>query len=173
MYPGEALWWLLFACWNLVLIHADLRHRRVPNTLIVAGFAGQLLWLLAAWLVPGWMHPPRWAGWGMTLAGFFCAFLFLPVWARRKMGAGDVKAIAILGLLLGFAPLLVTLVGASLLAGLHAVAYLLISRHWALADRWRQIPYGAYLGVAALSVVFIPLNSVWYSWCFSWCSTGS
>ena len=47
----------------------------------------------------------------MTLAGFFCAFLFLPVWARRKMGAGDVKAIAILGLLLGFAPLLVTLVG--------------------------------------------------------------
>ena len=51
MYPGEALWWLLFACWNLVLIHADLRHRRVPNTLIVAGFAGQLLWLLAAWLV--------------------------------------------------------------------------------------------------------------------------
>ena len=36
----------------------------------------------------------------MALAGFFCAFLFLPVWARRKMGAGDVKAIAILGLLL-------------------------------------------------------------------------
>ena len=35
------------------------------------------------------------------------------------MGAGDVKAIAILGLLLGFAPLLVTLVGASLLAGLR------------------------------------------------------
>ena len=66
----------------------------------------------------------------------------------------------------GFAPLLVTLVGASLLAGLHAVAYLLITRYWALADRWRQIPYGAYLGVAALSVVFIPLNSVWYSWCF-------
>ena len=90
----------MFAYWNLVLIHADLRHRRVPNTLIVAGFAGQLLWLLAAWLVPGWMPPPRWAGWGMALAGFFCAFLFLPVWARRKMGAGDVKAIAILGLLL-------------------------------------------------------------------------
>ena len=38
------------------------------------------------------------------------------------MGAGDVKAIAILGLLLGFAPLLVTLVGAKP-AGLHAVAY--------------------------------------------------
>ena len=40
---------------------------------------------------------------------------------------------------------MVTLVGASLLAGLHALAYLLINRHWALADRWKQIPYGAYL----------------------------
>jgi prepilin peptidase CpaA len=64
------LWWLLFACWILALIHADLRYRRVPNRLIVAGLAGQLLWLLAALLAPGWAYPPRWSGWLMALAGF-------------------------------------------------------------------------------------------------------
>ena len=75
--------------------------------------------------------------------------------------------------LAGFAPLVLTLVFASLLAGLHALLYLFVSRSWALPLRARQIPYGTYLGAAALSVVFIPLNSDWYSWCFSWCSTRS
>lgn len=173
MYPGEVLWWLLFACWNLVLMYTDVRDRRVPNTLIVAGFAAQALWLLAAWLTPAWGYPPRWAGWPMALAGFALALPFFPLWTRRLMGAGDVKAIAILGLLTGFAPLVLTLVAASLLAGLHALLYLFISRGWALSPRARQIPYGAYLGAAALSVAFIPSNSDWYSWCFSWCSTRS
>ncbi|WP_258958256.1 A24 family peptidase [Achromobacter ruhlandii] len=109
----------------------------------------------------------------MALAGFALALPFFPLWTRRLMGAGDVKAIAILGLLMGFAPLVMTLVAASLLAGLHALLYLFISRSRALPLRARQIPYGAYLGAAALSVVFIPLNSDWYSWCFSWCSTRS
>ncbi|MFY1940057.1 A24 family peptidase [Achromobacter xylosoxidans] len=167
------LWWLLFACWNLVLIYTDLRYRRVPNTLIVTGFAGQALWLLAAWLAPAWGYPPRWAGWPMALAGFALALPFFPLWSRRLMGAGDVKAIAILGLLAGFAPLVMTLVAASLLAGLHALSYLFLSRSRALPLRARQTPYGAYLGVAALSVALIPLNSAWYSWCFSWCSTRS
>lgn len=167
------LWWLLFASWNLVLIYSDLRYRRVPNTLIVVGFAAQLLWLLAAALVPGWHYPPRWTGWQMTLAGFLAAVPFLLLWGRRWMGAGDIKAIAILGLLLGFAPLMMVLVIASLLAGLHAVTYLAVSRYWALTHRARQLPYAMYMGIAALSVALIPLNSVWYSWCFSWCSTAS
>ncbi|MGE8674334.1 MAG: prepilin peptidase, partial [Achromobacter kerstersii] len=81
--------------------------------------------------------------------------------------------IAILGLLLGLAPLILVLVGASLLAGLHALVYVLVSQYWALSDRTRKIPYGMYLGLAAFSVALTPLNSVWYSWCSSWCSTGS
>jgi prepilin peptidase CpaA len=171
LYPGEVLWWLLFACWNLVLIYNDLRYRRVPNALIVVGFAAQLLWLAAAWAVPGWVYPPRWPGWFMAIAGFLAAIPFLLLWGRRLMGAGDVKAIAILGLLLGIAPLILILVLASLLAGLHGLLYLIASRYWPVIDRLRQIPYAAYMGVAALSVACMPLNSAWYSWCSSWCST--
>lgn len=163
MYPGEVLWWLLFACWNLVLIYTDLRYRRVPNTLIVAGFAGQALWLLAAWLAPAWGYPPRWAGWPMALAGFALALPFFPLWSRRLMGAGDVKAIAVLGLLLGLPALLAVLVLSSLLAGLHALLVLALSRVWAPGARLRQIPYAAYMGIAALSVASMPWNSAWYS----------
>ncbi|MDQ6216150.1 prepilin peptidase, partial [Achromobacter insolitus] len=83
------------------------------------------------------------------------------------------KAIAVLGLLLGFAPLMVTLALASVLAGLHGLLYLAVSRVWALSHRARQIPYAAYLGLAAVSAVLIPWNSPWYSWCSSWCFTGS
>lgn len=173
MYPGEALWWLLFASWNLALIYGDLRYRRVPNALIVSGCVAQLLWLAAALLAPGWGYPPRWTGGLMTLLGFLSAVPFLPLWTRRLMGAGDVKAIAALGLLMGWAPLLMTLLMASLLAGLHALLYLSASRFLALSARLRQIPYAAYLGVSALSVASMPLNSAWYSWCSSWCSTAS
>jgi prepilin peptidase CpaA len=173
LYPGEVLWWLLFASWILALIHSDLRDRRVPNALIVAGAAAQLLWLLAALFAPGWAYPPRWSGWLMALLGFLAAVPFLPLWTRRLMGAGDIKAIAVLGLLLGLAPLLAVLVIASLLAGLHALLYLAASRFVALGGRLRQIPYAAYMGAAALSVALMPLNSAWYSWCSSWCSTGS
>jgi prepilin peptidase CpaA len=151
------LWWLLFASWILALIHSDLRDRRVPNALIVAGAAAQLLWLLAALFAPGWAYPPRWSGWLMALLGFLAAVPFLPLWTRRLMGAGDIKAIAVLGLLLG----------------LHALLYLAASRFVALGGRLRQIPYAAYMGAAALSVALMPLNSAWYSWCSSWCSTGS
>ena len=173
MYPGEVLWLLLFACWSGALIYNDLRYRRVPNTLIVAGFAAQLLWLAAAAFVPGWMFPPRWTGWLMTLAGFLAAFLFLPLWGRRLMSAGDIKAIAILGLWMGLVPLVLVLVLSSLLAGLHSLAVVAVSRYWALTQRWRQVPYAMYLGIAALSVVLMPLSSPWYSWCSSWCSTAS
>ena len=171
LYPGDVLWWLLFACWNLVLIYSDLRYRRVPNVLIVTGFVAQLLWLSAAWAVPGWVYPPHWFGWAMALAGFLAGVPFLLLWGRRLMGAGDVKAIAILGLLLGFPSLALVLLGASLLAGLHAVLHMTVSKYKSLTSRSRQIPYAAYLGAAAISVAFMPLNSAWYSWCFSWCST--
>ena len=68
-------------------------------------------------------------------------------------------------------PVILILVLASLLAGLHGLLYLIASRYWPVTDRLRQIPYAAYMGAAALSVACMPLNSAWYSWCSSWCST--
>lgn len=171
MLLGEKLWWWLFVSWSLTLIYTDLRHRRVPNRLVVVGFMAQLLWVMAAVLLPAWRYPPPWSGWFMACAGFLLALLFFPLWSRRLMGAGDIKVIAVLGFLLGLAPLVLTLMLASLLAGLHALLYLMAAA-WVAPQRPCKIPYAAYLAIGALSVALIPSSSPWYSWCSSWCFTG-
>ncbi len=162
----------MFAVWNGVLIGCDLWRRRVPNVWVAAGLCAQALWLLAALLVQGWAYPPSWPGWAQAAAGVLFPAAFLPLWRRRLMGAGDIKAMAVIGLALGLAPLALTLLFASLLAGLHSLAWRTVPAVRA-APRSAQIPYAAYLGAAALSAACIPSNSAWYSWCSSWCSTGS
>ena len=150
---GDALWWLFFVLWNVLLATADWRGRRVPNVLVIAGASFQALWAGAAALGTGWQYPPLWPGWGMALLGFLVALLFVPLWMRRAMGAGDVKAIAVYGLMLGPLWLAVVFMLGTLLAGLHAALYLAVSRWWAPPPRLRQVPYAAYLAIAALSVV--------------------
>ncbi|MCD0505527.1 A24 family peptidase [Bordetella petrii] len=142
---------------------SDGYRRRVPNALIVAAACLQMLWASAAMLGAGWQYPPLWPGWGLSLAGFLVAVLFVPLWMRRAMGAGDVKAIAIYGLILGPKMLLLVLAVGSLLAGVHAALYLLAARWWAPAPQWRRVPYVSYLAAGALSVALMPLNSPWSS----------
>jgi len=96
----------------------------------------------------------------MSIFGFLMAALFLPLWKRGLMGAGDVKTIAVYGLLMGPTKLAYVLVIASLLAGAHALAYLWGASRLALPARLRQIPYVTYLALGALSAAFMPLNSV-------------
>lgn len=159
MSVGESLWWVLFILWNLLLVAADWRHRRVPNVLVVAGACLQLLWAGAAGLGTGWHYPPLWPGWGMAALGFLVALPFVPLWMRRIMGAGDIKIIAVYGLIFGPRGLLYVLALGSLAAGLHAVLYLAASRWWMPPPRLHQVPYAAYLAIGALSVALIPLSS--------------
>lgn len=156
---GDALWWLFFILWSLLLVAADWRHRRVPNVLVVAGASFQGLWAGAAALKVGWHYPPMWTGWGMALLGFAMALLFVPLWMRRSMGAGDVKVIAAYGLMLGPRGLLAVLMIGSLLAGGHALLYLGASRRWTLPHSLGRVPYVTYLALAALNVALTQWNS--------------
>lgn len=71
----------------------DLRSRRIPNLLIVAG-------LIAALLANLWLHSGAgWTTWGLGMLTGFA--LFLPLYLMRGMGAGDVKLIAMVGAFLG------------------------------------------------------------------------
>lgn len=157
------MWWLLFVLWSLLLAYGDLRYRKVSNTLILTGLCGELLWAGAALLMPAWRYPPLWPGWWLALAGFLLAVPFFLLWQRRWMGGGDVKAIAVLGLALGPLRLVLVLALASLIAGLHALIFIVVSRYRVLAPQWRRVPYAAYMAVGALSVALIPLSSAWSS----------
>ncbi|GAA4410473.1 hypothetical protein GCM10011450_19470 [Advenella faeciporci] len=87
--------------------------------------------------------------------------VFFPFWGLKLLGAGDVKLIATLGFLLGFAGLWQVVLVATVLTGLHAVLTVL-AQGWlsARASWWneskekrRGVPYGAWLAVTALAWV--------------------
>lgn len=95
---------------------SDFYARRVPNR-----------WLLLALAVGALLHAHAWLA---GQAGFPVAALLglgiglvalLPFYAIGWMGAGDVKFFAVLGFLLGWRALLPIWIGASLLAGVHAL----------------------------------------------------
>lgn len=81
----------------------DLRSRRIPNLLaavgIVSGSALNLLLPEGAGFLSGL---PGGVGLGGALAGVATGFgLFLPLYALRAIGAGDVKLMAMVGAFLG------------------------------------------------------------------------
>ena len=82
----------------------DLRSRRIPNRVILAGLALALGWQIAG--VPGrWTFDPVAPG-SVGLVGGLAAFLamlvaFLPFYALRIMGAGDVKLLAVVAAFFG------------------------------------------------------------------------
>ena len=154
--------WAAVAIFSAFAIWFDLRARRVPNWLVLAGLA------LAAALIG--LGPVRAlaSDWRDALLGGAIGFaVYLPLYAMRWMGAGDVKFFAVAGLMCGWHGLLPVWVVGSVLAGLHALLILMARRvdaaspaawllmracpplaRWdgALAGR-RGIPYAAYMAV--------------------------
>jgi prepilin peptidase CpaA len=92
----------------------DLRWRRIPNLMILAG-------LSAGFAINTWDGGLRGLGMSFLGAGLGLA-LFLPFFALGGMGAGDVKLLACLGALLGPFDLLRVAVAAALAGGLLALA---------------------------------------------------
>ena len=96
----------------------DLRTRRIPNWLIAVGLAAAL----AAQGTRGWAGV-REAGLGILLA----LAVYLPLYALRAVGGGDVKLMAAIGVAAGPGNWLVIFVLASLIGGAMAV-FMIVTR---------------------------------------------
>jgi prepilin peptidase CpaA len=89
--PLPAFWWA--AAFLFVVVEEDLRARRIPNWLTAPA--------LAVALTLGFLHSGL-PGGGIAALGAATAFAALfPVFLGRGMGAGDVKALMVLGALWG------------------------------------------------------------------------
>lgn len=113
-------------------------------------------------------NQPFGISWADALTGGTAAFIvFLALYASKLMGAGDVKFAAALGLWIGLKPIVIVWVGASLLAGLHALLFLGLQK-WPISERLLQavsmqqaekqgiaktknIPYAAYMAITAIA----------------------
>jgi len=137
-----------------VATRSDIRDRRIPNFLILAGWAIGLGWHL---LAPSgaWAFDPRSAGavGGLGALAGMAALLaaFMPFYMLRIMGAGDVKLMSVVGGIFGAsADAWVQLPGVSLFVlvtgGLLAVVRMLYSRSSAAVLGNLRVMFSGYTG---------------------------
>lgn len=147
---------LLLIVWCGLIAWSDWSQRRIPNTLLAAGFAVALLGLFLKGATPFGVNPLH------SMLGAIAGLLvFLPLYAARIMGAGDVKLFSTAGVLLGVWALLPIWLIASLLAGLHALlwassAYLVPQLFSSRSGAMARLPYGAHLAAAIVCVALKP-----------------
>lgn len=151
----------MFLVWAAFVATSDIRFRRVSNSLVLAGLAcgvsGAYLNASPFGILPA-----------QAMIGLLVGLVaFFPLFLLRVMGAADVKIFAVIGVWCGANALLWIWVAASLVAGLHALALMLLSRT-SIGALWRRgkpamalggyraTPYAACLAApAAAWVVFL------------------
>lgn len=151
-------------------MYFDFKERKVPNWLVMSGL------VFAALALTTGRHPFG-LTWAPALTASLVAFLFFLIfYVMKVMGAGDVKFAGVLALWVGLMPFALIWLMASLLAGLHALLFILSKRQPlpslllkvlhgpALNDpsksvKSKQIPYAAYLALSAIAwlVLFKPI----------------
>lgn len=156
-------WCVFFFFVSALVVQAfvDLRHHIIPDETSVYAIP---VGIAAAWLLTtlGFDHvlaltPQRAVGGALFGAAFFAPFWALGpmLLGRPAMGAGDVKLLAMIGAFLGplaavfFVPLLASLSGAA-----YALFQLALRR--GRAPGGLELPYGPWLGLAAIAYVLFP-----------------
>ena len=135
---------LAFAAAMIVLFAIDLEHQILPDVItlpgIVLGFAASLF------LPPGWVSSLI----GIVIGGglpWALAEIYVRVRGVEGLGFGDVKMLAMIGAVLGWPLMLLTLLLASLAGTLVGVALLASGR----GGRHLRLPFGTFLAVAAVA----------------------
>lgn len=147
---------LAFASALLVLFFTDLDCRILPNEITVGGAVAGLL--VALVLPPGIVASVI----GVLLGGgvlWATGALYERVRGVEGMGMGDVKMLAMIGAVLGWPLMLLTLVLSSVAGGVLGVVLILVRGD----ARTTALPFGSFLAPAALaaSVVGQPVLD-WY-----------
>lgn len=144
---------IMLLVWLLLIAIIDFRSRKIPNLLSMGALAFALLMLLVTGKTVNQISAAA------AVAGFVAGLaLTLPGYVTRTLGAGDVKLLAAIGLLLGLQVMLQTWVFAAL--GVF-VLILLQSALSALGlgvygRSGKFIPYGTALAVALAVVLLFP-----------------
>lgn len=139
IFVGVLVLWLAIAASAI-----DLRLRIIPNRLL----AGAALLGLCA-LIP--LGAPAFAQGALGAAVLFAVAALLAVVGRGGFGFGDVKYLAVVGLLLGLDAGIVSLLAAVLLGGLYAAALLATRR----AGRKDTIAFGPFIAIGSVAVLMI------------------
>jgi leader peptidase (prepilin peptidase)/N-methyltransferase len=174
----ETLKWCIFSAIMIVLVFTDLRERILPD---VVNYTGLALGLVLSLFVQPADGTARWVAshmfefpppapvisladalFGAAIGGgllWGISELYFRVRGREGMGFGDVKMMLMAGAFLGTKRTLLTIFAGSLLGSILGVAFILARRK----DSDYELPFGTFLGLAAMLVVFFGTPVVnWY-----------
>ena len=174
----EALKWAVFSAIMIVLVFTDLRERLLPDVVNYTGFALGLV--LSVFVKPSdgtalWIanrlfdFPPPAPALSFADAIFGAAIGSGLLWLvseayfklrrREGMGLGDVKMMLMAGAFLGIKRTLLTILTGSLLGSVLGIAFIMARSK----ESDYELPFGTFLGLAALLVVFFGTPVVnWY-----------
>lgn len=174
----EALKWAIFSALVIVLVFTDLRERILPDAVNYTGFAlglalsfvtrptdGTALWV--ANRIFDFPPPVPVISFADALLGavlgsgllWLVSEAYFRLRGREGMGMGDVKMMLLVGAFLGAKRTLLTIFAGSLLGGILGLAFMAARRK----DSNYELPFGTFLGMAALLVVFFGTPVVsWY-----------
>ena len=134
---------LAFAAAMIVLFAIDLEHQILPDVITLPGIA--IGFLASLFFSPGWLSSLI----GILLGGglpWALAEAYYRVRGVEGLGFGDVKMLAMIGAVLGWPLMLLTLLVASLTGALVGASLIAFGK----GDRQLRLPFGTFLAVAAL-----------------------
>lgn len=176
---AEAAKWGAFSALMIVLVFTDFRERVLPDVVNFTGFGiglgisfftqptdGTALWLsnhIFAFPPPApalsFVDALIGAAVGSGLL-WLVSEAYFRLRGREGMGFGDVKMMLMAGAFLGAKRTLLTILAGSLLGSVLGLAFILARRK----ESDYELPFGSFLGMAALLVVFFGTPVVnWYA----------
>lgn len=174
----EAAKWAAFSAITIVLVFTDLLERLLPDVVNYTGLGLGLVFSLVTKPIDGTAHwlanrmfdfpPPSpvlsfvdaiigaAAGSGLL---WLVSEVYFRMRHREGMGMGDVKMMLMAGAFLGAKRTLLTILAGSLLGSALGLVFILVRRK----DSAYELPFGTFLGMAALLVVFFGTPAInWY-----------
>lgn len=166
----------VFGAIVITLLFSDLEERILPDEFTLGGTVVGIVLAAFVHMTPGlitllFYSPQHWrlvsVGEALFAAGFCSGALWLvgalyqKVRHREGLGFGDVKMVAMIGAFLGIQGALLTLIAGSLLGAIVGLCYIWFTGKDASTY---ELPFGTFLGVAALGVGFFTgVFAVWYT----------
>jgi leader peptidase (prepilin peptidase)/N-methyltransferase len=159
-----AMKFCIFAAMQIALIFTDFEERILPDEFTIGGTAAGLILSAFIPMAPGLMALLLPAGWdrhiisviesavgALFTSGVLWGFgaLYAKIRHREGLGFGDVKMVMMIGSFFGIQGTLLTLIIGSVLGTVAGLTYILVKRQDASTY---ELPFGSFLGIAALGV---------------------
>jgi leader peptidase (prepilin peptidase) / N-methyltransferase len=157
----ELVLWMLLGTGLLAIVFIDIDHWLIPDAIVLPMAVLALVWAVS----------PFGMGLGAALIGLIPAFglwligfLFQRMSGREGLGFGDVKLVAVLGLLLGVRDVLTMLFLASVQGAVIGILVNLLGGHRGAPastdDDWtpppKAVPFGPFIVLAVFELVLLP-----------------